>query len=33
MIGSILGMKEETVRVRYFRVIQKIRDNMKGAQK
>ena len=33
MIGSILGMKEEAVRVRYFRVIQKIRDNMKGAQK
>lgn len=32
-IGAILGMKEEAVRVRYFRAIQKIRDNMKGEQK
>lgn len=33
IIGSILGMKEEAVRVRYFRAIQKIRDNMKGEKK
>lgn len=32
-IGAILGMKEEAVRVRYFRAIQKIRDNMKEDQK
>lgn len=32
-IGAILGMKEEAVRVRYFRAIQKIRDNMKEEQK
>ena len=32
-IGSTLGMKEEAVRVRYFRAIQKIRDNMKEEQK
>lgn len=29
-IGAILGMKEEAVRVRYFRAIRKIRNNMKG---
>lgn len=33
IIGSILGMKEEAVRVRYFRAIQKIRNNMKEDQK
>ena len=33
IIGSILGMSEEAVRVRYFRAIQKIRDNMKEEQK
>lgn len=32
-IGTLLGMKEEAVRVRYFRAIQKIRDNLGGAQK
>lgn len=32
-IGAILGMKEEAVRVRYFRAIKKIRDNLKGEQK
>lgn len=32
-IGAILGMTEEAVRVRYFRAIQKIRDNMKEEQK
>lgn len=32
-IGAILGMKEDAVRVRYFRAIQKIRNNMKGEQK
>lgn len=33
VIGSILGMKEEAVRVRYFRAIQKIRDNIEGGCK
>ena len=32
-IGALLGMKEEAVRVRYFRAIQKIRDNLGGGQK
>ncbi len=32
-IGTLLGMKEDAVRVRYFRAIQKIRDNLGGAQK
>ena len=30
MIGSILGLKEETVRVRYCRSIQRIRNNIRG---
>lgn len=32
-IASLLGMKEEAVRVRYFRSIQKIRDNLRGETK
>ena len=32
-IGAILGMKEEAVRVRFFRAINKMRDHMKGEQK
>lgn len=32
-IAAILGMKEETIRVRYFRTLQKIRTNMKGGTK
>ena len=32
-IGTILGMKEEAVRVRFFRAINKMRDHMKGEQK
>lgn len=32
-IAKLLGMKEETVRVRYFRSIQKIRDNLDGGEK
>lgn len=30
VIGSVIGMTEDAVRVRYFRTIQKIRNNMKG---
>ena len=32
-IAAILGMKEEAVRVRYFRALQKIRTNMEGGTK
>ena len=32
-IGATLGMKEEAVRVRFFRAIKKMRDHIKGEQK